>query len=180
MACYLILWAFQDFLAGQNIALTSRVSSEVQDLAQKLQSARTEDRRADALVVKQTADTFFLLQQQQHTVEEMRNLGITTVEALQKLQAPASLNEEDLDMAEARAELVNALRLYSGAIPPLGIDSSELTVPFGEPLYVGIYSIIQKGYRNGQLVAVKKLKLYDADEVETVYRVQHDYFLFFR
>ena len=59
---------------------------------------------------------------------------------------------------EARAELVEALRNYPGEFPPAGIDSSELRVHFaGEPYYTGEHSQIYKGYRSGQLVAIKRL-----------------------
>ena len=87
--------------------------------------------------------------------------------------APATVTEpEDEETRANQKRIQEALRNYDGDLPSLGIDSSELTITLASPFYRGKHAEIFKGFRSGKTVAVKKLNLTDADEIERVYGVR--------
>ncbi|KAG8959699.1 hypothetical protein FRC03_007616 [Tulasnella sp. 419] len=175
---------FQDQLATYNIYLTAQVKIRMEKIDTSLKDAREEDTKNDAIFIRQLAQTLKLSQENAEIGREtavnigmIKQMSISTADAVNKLQTPATpASNEDPSMAEARMELIEALRSYEGEFPPFGIDSSELTMPFaGVPHYIGTNSIIHKGYRNGRLVAIKQLRIADPKELDTVYeRIRHE------
>jgi len=149
------------------------------DAKSRDEQARLRDDEMDAQLIRQSVTTLQLAGKQSAILENIHQNPITTIEAIKNLEGNKMEDPQHSALNEARAELIEALRNYHGEFPSVGIDSSELTVRFtGEPYYTGEHSQIYKGYRNGQLVAIKRLFTDRPEDVALVCGVRPSAFVF--
>ncbi|KAG9025491.1 hypothetical protein FRB95_010098 [Tulasnella sp. JGI-2019a] len=160
---------FQNFLTIQNIGVSAVTAGLMVKSIQDYETARDEDAIANALVLKGIQESVALAQRNKASLDDHTNKLVTILAGVNKLQAPID-KPEDPEAVSARNAIREAIQAYEGQVPAIGIDSSELTLPFEEPYHRGQNADIFKGIRRGKIVAIKKVNVLDAEEIDIVYR----------
>ncbi|KAG6868556.1 hypothetical protein C0993_001252 [Termitomyces sp. T159_Od127] len=157
---------YQNHLALQSLAVASNLEAI-------LLQARLEDAQNDAELMSNTAKT-------------LKKYGrpITTYVGMSCMDIAAEFRwsnlDEDPKLKQARRELREALESYEGSDLPYGIDSSELTLMYEQPVRMSANSMLYKGLRKGATVAIKKLRFEGytddlAGQINTVFkRITHE------
>ncbi|KAG8956115.1 hypothetical protein FRC03_010924 [Tulasnella sp. 419] len=162
---------FMNCMQMYDLTLTAQIGSRLDHIEESLEKAREEDAKSDGITIANTALTVELLRRNDQRTQNLLEMNVSLREAIENLKQPPSSPPEDPSLIEARERLIKALQSYKGDSLPTGIDSSELTLPFsGKPYREGVYTEIHKGYRNGELVAIKRLRFSELDQVDTLYR----------
>ncbi|KAG6891064.1 hypothetical protein C0995_014153 [Termitomyces sp. Mi166 len=141
---------YQNHLALQTLALV--INTEA------MTRAKREDTQRDAELMSYTAKTL-----------NMRHAEMSSME----IAAEYTDLDEDPKLTQARRELRDALYSYEGSYLPLGIDSSELTLLYRQPVRTSANSFLYKGFRRGATVAIKQLRFewYTDDLIQQIDRV---------
>ncbi|KAG8850694.1 hypothetical protein FRB96_009654 [Tulasnella sp. 330] len=167
-------------LMSLGIAVSDKGIRTVNELNARFRQARMEDRQTDETQVENATKQLIILGHVDQalsyavvqsggnftrlgaTVDRIENkLDYTIEELQQKLEA-----ETDPEFQAAAFRLAQALRDYGGVYPPevLDIDSREVILYHRSP-YRGSRSTVYKGSYQGQVVAIKQLKL-DLENVD--------------
>ncbi|KAF8074574.1 kinase-like domain-containing protein [Lyophyllum atratum] len=152
----------------QNIAAVAQKNN----LQPAFRQAGIDDAHADAVLMRNAAGTLRLYIAQgtkDPASEEKGDIPrSSTGQIVEKLQINEPGVQEDPLVKKAREELVKALSEYEGEYPPLGIDSSELTMIYGNAVYCGQNSDLYRGVRMNCMVAIKRLRLEETDQIARV------------
>ncbi|KDQ10130.1 hypothetical protein BOTBODRAFT_190729 [Botryobasidium botryosum FD-172 SS1] len=141
----------------QHLAATNR-------LARDLERARAEDARNDAEALRNAAR---MISNDSYIHQQIADAA--TWEDINQFRRDSQGGTDPL-MIEARNELRLALKKYTGATPPLAIDSSELGMVFDTFFHEGSHSTLYRGQMKGTQVVIKKMHPKKAEDIDKVFR----------
>ncbi|KNZ79634.1 Receptor-like serine/threonine-protein kinase [Termitomyces sp. J132] len=140
---------YQNHLALQTLAVTYSLSAEA------MARAKLEDAHGDAEIISNIAK---ILKKSPYriSIPIRRHAEMSSMEFAAEIERTNS--DEDPKLRQARIELRDALYSYEGSYLPHVIDSSELTLLYGQPVRTSANSFLYKGSRKGTTVAIKQLR----------------------
>ncbi|KAF8074592.1 kinase-like domain-containing protein [Lyophyllum atratum] len=136
-----------------------------------VEMAQLNDAQADATSMNNAAGTLRLHKTQGTDPAPTAEGDIprsSTGQIVEQLRINEPGVQEDPLVTKAREELLKALSEYEGEYPPLGIDSSELTMTYGKPVSSGQNSDVYRGFRENRMVAIKRLKIKEIYQITRV------------